>query len=73
MKSQERHKLKENEFARTVGTRAGVVDAAAGHHVGVAVVVVLLAVVGGYAWWRSPRDARQPSCWPPRSRSTKRQ
>ena len=59
MKSVERHRLKQNEFARTVAharevavTRQRDITAA------VVVAVVLLAAVGGYAWWRQSRTAK---------------
>jgi len=59
MKATERHKLKENEFARSVAQAREVV----GHRRGdviklVVALIVLLAIVGGYAWWRSSREAR---------------
>ena len=59
MKSQERHKLKENEFARTV-VHAREVMAARQKDIGwaIAVVVVLLAIVGGYLWWRQSTASR---------------
>jgi TolA-binding protein len=59
MKSQERHKLKENAFARTVG-HAGEVIATRQRDVAwaVGVILVLLAIVGGYAWWRQAKAGR---------------
>ncbi len=59
MKSQERHKLKENEFARTV-VHAREVLATRQRDVtwAVAVIVALLAIVGGYAWWRQSTASR---------------
>jgi TolA-binding protein len=59
MKSQERHKLKENAFARTV-EHAGDTLTKRRRDVtwAVAVVVVLLAIVGGYTWWRQSTDNR---------------
>jgi TolA-binding protein len=58
MKSTERHKLKENEFARTVAharealeTRQRDIVAA------ILVVAVALGSVGGFVWWRSARNA----------------
>jgi TolA-binding protein len=56
MKSQERHKLKENEFARSVQQARGVLEQRQRDIVWVAIVVVaLLAVVGGYVWFRQAR------------------
>jgi len=59
MKRIERHKLKENEFARTVAHARDVVQTRAGliGRIGIA-LVVLLVLVGGFAWWRYARDAR---------------
>jgi TolA-binding protein len=59
MKSTERHRLKENEFARTVA-RAREIMATRSADVAKVVValVVLAAVVGGYARWRSSRQAK---------------
>jgi TolA-binding protein len=59
MKSTERHKLKENEFARSVAQARAALEARSGH-VGKTVVAVVLAIAlaGGYFWWRSTRDAK---------------
>ena len=59
MKSTERHKLKENEFARSVA-RAREVMETRGRDLGVIAVVVVAALVliGGYAWWRQARAAK---------------
>lgn len=59
MKRIERHKLKENEFARTVAQAREVVQTRAGliGKIGTA-LVILLILAGGYAWWRQARDAR---------------
>jgi TolA-binding protein len=59
MKSQERHKLKENDFARSVAHARDVVatrqkDIA----LAVGVVVALLAIVGGYTWYRQSTLSR---------------
>ena len=74
MKSQERHKLKENEFARTVAHAREVLSTRQRDITWIVVVVVaLLAIVGGYTWWRqSTRDAATESARQRRSRSTKR-
>src|SRR5688572_3585600 len=62
MKSIERHKLKENEFARTVAhARAAVGARQRDIALMVIVAIVALAAVGGYAWWRSSRNARANS------------
>ena len=59
MKSVERHKLKENEFARTVTHARGVLEARRRDVVPILVVaLVALAAVAGYAWWRQSRDAK---------------
>jgi TolA-binding protein len=59
MKRTERHKLKENDFARTVEHARDVVAQRRRDIITVTVaVVVLLILVGGYTWWRSSRNAR---------------
>ena len=59
MKSIERHKLKENEFARSVAHARDVVQQRGSDIAKVIIaVVVLLAVVGGYFLWRASRDAK---------------
>jgi len=59
MKSQERHKLKENQFARGFGQARHVIDERRNDiSWAIAVVVILLAVVGGYTWWRQSRNDR---------------
>ena len=59
MKSTERHKLKENEFARSVAQARDLVETRGGD-IGRVVVAVLVigAVVLGYSWWRQSRNAR---------------
>jgi TolA-binding protein len=59
MKSTERHKLKENEFARTVA-RAREAMQTRGRDIATIVVVVIAAVAlaAGYAWWRQSRNAK---------------
>jgi TolA-binding protein len=58
MKSTERHKLKENEFARGMAQARSVVEQRRGDVTKIAVAVIaLLVIVGGYAWWRSAREA----------------
>ena len=59
MKSQERHKLKENEFARTVTHAREVLDSRRRDLVwGIIVVVALLASVGAYSGWQQFRTSR---------------
>ena len=59
MKATERHKLKENEFARSVAQARQVVDQRRGDVMKIAMVLIaLLVAVGAYAWWRSSREAR---------------
>jgi TolA-binding protein len=59
MKSQERHKLKENEFAKTVQHATAALDARRRDLVwGLIVVVVLLVAVGGYTAYRQSRANR---------------
>lgn len=59
MKAIERHKLKENEFARTVA-HAQQAMATRGRDIGmlVGVVIAALLLAGGYAWWRQNRNER---------------
>ena len=59
MKSTERHKLKENEFARTVAHAREAMQTR-GRDIARIVVVVLAAVAlaAGYAWWRQSRNAK---------------
>ena len=58
MKSTERHKLKENEFARTM-THAREVVEARKRDIGLmaTVVAILLAGVAGYLWWQQNRNS----------------
>jgi TolA-binding protein len=59
MKSQERHKLKENEFVRTVERARGALETRKRDITwAVTVVVVLLGVVAGVIVWRQSRAAR---------------
>lgn len=54
MKSQERHHLKENEFARTAARVATAVSENRGRAIyGSIAIVAVAAVVGGYFWWTS--------------------
>ena len=59
MKATERHKLKENEFARSVAHARQVLEARRRDLGLIAVVVVLaIAAIGGYTWWRQSRAAQ---------------
>ena len=59
MKSTERHKLKENEFARSVAHARDLVETR-GRDIGRLglAVVVIAAVVIGYSWWRQSRETK---------------
>jgi TolA-binding protein len=58
MKSTERHRLKENEFARTVAHARDVLETRKRDiSVVVLVVVVALVAAGGYFWWHHSRNA----------------
>jgi len=62
MKSTERHRLKENEFARSVAHARDVIDTRRGDITRIVVAVVALAlVVGGYSIWRQSRATRANS------------
>jgi TolA-binding protein len=59
MKSTERHRLKENEFARSVARAREVVETRRGDITRIAVaVVVIVAVIAGYSLWRQSRNAK---------------
>ncbi|MEA2344547.1 MAG: hypothetical protein QOF63_2716 [Thermoanaerobaculia bacterium] len=59
MKSTERHKLKENEFARTVAHAREAMQTR-GRDVAILIVVLLVAITlaAGYALWRQSRNAK---------------
>jgi TolA-binding protein len=59
MKSTERHKLKENEFARTVAHARDTMQQR-GRDFGMiaGVIIVAIAIAGGYGWWRQSRNAK---------------
>ena len=62
MKSTERHKLKENEFARSVAHARDVIDTRKGDITRVVIAVVVVAlVVGGYSMWRQSRSTKANS------------
>jgi tetratricopeptide (TPR) repeat protein len=57
MKAQERHHLKQNEFATTVARVSDTVrENRSRLATGVLIVVLLAAVAGGYFWWRKHRS-----------------
>jgi TolA-binding protein len=59
MKRTERHKLKENEFARTVAhARETLAERQRDLTVIAVFTVVAIAAIGGYGWWRSSRESR---------------
>jgi TolA-binding protein len=59
MKNTERHKLKENEFARTVGRARHAVETRSRDIVKVLLgIVLLLAIAGAYMWWRGSQESR---------------
>jgi hypothetical protein len=59
MKSKERHKLKENEFARTVAHASDLMQTRGREVTTYAtVIVVALLLAGGFALWRQTRNAK---------------
>ena len=72
MKATERHKLKENEFAKQRGAGRRRRRAARGDITRIVVALIALLVdVGGYSWWRSARRPARTRRWPPRWPSTR--
>jgi len=58
MKTAERHKLKENDFARTVAHARQTFETRSSEVGRIALIVALvLAIALGYFWWRSSRNA----------------
>lgn len=57
MKATERHKLKENEFARSVASARQALETR-GRDLTILLLVAVLAIVaiGGYTWWRQSRN-----------------
>ena len=59
MKSTERHRLKENEFAHTVARTREMVDQRRKEIATIAIAVIAVSVaVGGYFLWRNSRDSK---------------
>ena len=59
MKSKDRHKLKENEFARRVAQASGFMQTRGRDMVTLMIVIIAaVALAGGYAWWRQARNAK---------------
>jgi len=57
MKSTERHKLKENEFAQTMARTREMYDQRRNEITTVVVAVAAVVVLaGGYLWWSNSRD-----------------
>jgi TolA-binding protein len=57
MKRTDRHKLKENEFARTVAQARDVVQSRGAEITRIVLgAAVLIAIVAGFYWWRSARE-----------------
>ena len=58
MKSIERHKLKENEFAKTVARTKAAIESRGPDVARIAIAaLVIVTLVGGYTWWRQARKA----------------
>jgi len=59
MKSTERHKLKENEFAHTIAQARGVLDAQK-KTLSTALIALVVAVIaiGGFFYWRTTKDVK---------------
>jgi TolA-binding protein len=59
MKSTERHKLKENEFARSVSAARDMVTARKNDILRIIVaIVVILVIIAGYTMWRQSRNSK---------------
>src|SRR5829696_24292 len=59
MKSTERHRLKENDFAHTVARTREMVDQRRNEVMVIVVAVIAVtAVIGGYLGWRASRDGK---------------
>lgn len=59
MKATERHKLKQNEFARTVANlRRGFEERGRDLGLVAMAIVIALVAVGGYTWWRQARNEK---------------
>src|SRR5688572_25883765 len=59
MKSTERHKLKENELARSVTAARQMVSNRQTDIMRLGILaLVIVALVGGYSWWRQSQNAK---------------
>jgi len=59
MKGTERHKLKENEFARSVAKARTAMEERQGDIAKiVAAVLLVVAAIAGFAWWKTSRDTK---------------
>ena len=59
MKSIERHKMKEDDFARSIARARDVVDSRRRDLTLLFVgIVAVILVIGGYTWWRQARQAK---------------
>jgi TolA-binding protein len=59
MKSIERHRLKENEFARSVQRARELIDTRRRDMTAIAIVLVAaILLAGGYGWWRHARESK---------------
>jgi len=59
MKSTERHKLKENDFARSMAAARDMVTTRQGDITRIVIAAaVIIAIVGGYTLWRQSRNAK---------------
>ena len=60
MKSTERHKLKEDEFARSVSAARDMVTSRKNDILSIVVaIIVILAIIAGYTMWRQSRNSKR--------------
>jgi TolA-binding protein len=59
MKATQRHKLKENEFARSVAQARQTIESRQ-REIGLLLTLIIIAsvAIGGYTWWRQSRNAK---------------